>query len=239
MTPQNPADAAALLARLRGYLFPGGEDQAPDVQAVRIAERGEIRMSPTAKWLPFTAEQTIQATHSGSHWEARIGGGRLRSVTVVDAYERSHGLLTVKLGGIITTTRLTGPDLDRGELQRYLASFVFCPAMLLHHKLLEFTAVGPSTLRLGDRDDPGHATIDVEIAPDGQPTMCRAVRPRLVGKQAIPTPWFGMASEFREWDGMRIATRLEVAWQLPEGPFPYYRSEITSWGGQSGPRAGY
>lgn len=228
MSPEGPTDAASLLARLRGFLFPAGDESARGVRAVHLTERGEIRMSPQGKWLPFTSEQTIHATHSASHWEARIGGGRLRFVTVTDAYEAGHGLLLVRLGGIIPTTKLTGPDLDRGELQRYLASIIFCPPMLLHHATLDLTAAGPSTLRISDKQDPGRATVDIDLAEDGRPTICRADRPRLVGKQAVSTPWFGMASEFREWEEMRVATRLEVAWQLPDALFPYYRSELAS-----------
>jgi hypothetical protein len=42
------------------------------------------------------------------------------------------------------------------------------------------------------------------------------------------TPWSGSCTEFREWEGLRVATRLEVLWHLLEGPFTYFPSEITS-----------
>ena len=33
----------------------------------------------------------------------------------------------------------------------------------------------------------------------------------------------------RAWrDGMRVPTRGEVAWLLPEGPKPYWRGEVTA-----------
>ena len=37
-----------------------------------------------------------------------------------------------------------------------------------------------------------------------------------------------MGSEFREYEGVRVATQLEVAWHLPEGPFTYFRGQLTS-----------
>ena len=80
-------ETQALLARLRTFCFPYGEEKADLIRAVRMSETGQIRMSPDARWIPFTAEQT--ATRSSFHWEARLDPGRITAVTVIDAYEES------------------------------------------------------------------------------------------------------------------------------------------------------
>ncbi len=219
---------ASLLARLRQFCLPGGEEAARSVNAVRISELGEMRMSPEARWIPFTAEQTIEARRSGFRWQARLSSGRLTAVTVTDAYENGHGYLTVKAAGLVPLKKITGADADRGELQRYLASTVFCPPALLNHPSLEWDAVRPLNLRVRDRNDPTGATVDLEITAEGRPVTCRAERPRLAGRHSVLTPWWGSYLEFREWEGLRVASRLEVSWQLPEGPFTYFRSELIS-----------
>jgi len=84
-----------------------------------------------------------------------------------------------------------------------------------------------STLRVRDREDPYGATADLEIGMDGQPLACRTERPRLVGKQSVPTPWFAAATAVREYEGMRIGSRTEAAWDLPEGRFTYFRAEVS------------
>jgi hypothetical protein len=219
-----------LLARLYRFLFPGGEEAARSVTAVRISERGEMRMSPEARWIPFTAEEIIEARHSSFRWQARLSSSRLTPVTVTDAYENGHGYLTVKAAGLIPLRKLTGADVDRGELQRYLASTMFCPPALLNHSSLEWTAVGAHVLRVQDRNGPAGATVDLEITADGRPVACRAERPRLVGKNSVLTPWWGNYLEFRQWEGLQVASRLEVSWQLPQGPFTYFRSQLASLG---------
>lgn len=221
-------DTQALLTRLRAFFFPDGEDRGRSVRAIRIIERGEMRMSPGAKWIPFTAEQLIETARSSFRWEAKMGGSRFGFITVTDAYEEAHGRLVVKLGGVIPTTRLAGPELDQGELQRYLASIAICPPILLNNPSLEYAAAGAGTLRLRDRQGPTEATVDLEIGEDGRPAACRAIRTRLVGKNAVPTLWVAMATEFREWEGMQVARRTEAAWQLPEETFCYFRSDVTS-----------
>src|SRR5579885_183615 len=78
-----------------------------------------------------------------------------------------------------------------------------------------------------DRQDPTGATVDLEVSTEGCPAGARAERPRMVGNQTILTPWSAICGEFREYEGIRFATRLEVTWHLPEGPFVYFREEVT------------
>lgn len=75
---------------------------------------------------------------------------------------------TVKVAG-----GLTGQEVHKGELQRYLASMVLCPTMLLNHSPLECRAVGPSTLRLYDQLDP---EIFVELDVSEQRCPAHVVR---------------------------------------------------------------
>jgi len=185
-------------------------------------------MSPGAKWMPFTAQETIEATQSGFCWDARFGGGRWGSYVVTDAYSGGHGRLTVKLGGKVPVKKLAGVDIDIGEIQRYLSEIMMCPSILVNHPSLEFMAVGDGALRVWDGSGPAGATVDIEMGTDGCPAACRADRPRAVGKQSILTPWSGACLEYQEWEGLRLARRFEVSWIFPEGIFTYLRGEVTS-----------
>lgn len=222
------AETQALLGRLYAFCFPGGEAPAREVRSIRTKQEGEMRMSPEARWIPFVAEEFTSTRESNFRWEARLDPGKLVSPTVTDEYNEGHGRLVVKFAGVVPVRTVSGPDADRGELQRNLSSIIFCPPILLNHTSLDCAAVGRQTLRFIDKKDSTGATVEVEISETGQPLACRANRPRIVGKQAILTPWSGSCSEFREWEGLRIPTRLEVWWHYPEGPFTYYRSKIIS-----------
>lgn len=220
-------ETQTLLARLRAFCFPCGEEPARLIRTVKTTETGQMRMAPGARWIPFTAEQEIDSRYSSFSWVARLDPGKITSATVTDAYEQGRGRLIVKVGGLIPVRRISGPEIDRGELQRYLASIVFCPPILLNHPTLEYSVVGPLTLRIRDTRDISGASVDLDISEEGRPLICRADRPRMVGKQALMTPWSATGGEFRIWEGLRVPKRLEVTWHLPEGTFSYYRGEIT------------
>jgi hypothetical protein len=230
MAPTNNPDdqTRALLARLITFCLPGGEAAARLVRGVRTTQRGEMRASPAARWIPFTANEVIESRRSSFNWEARMSSGGLKWFTITDAYEEGHGRLVVKLGGVMPVKQETGPDLDKGEIQRYLSSIVFCPPILINHASLEFSAAGPETLRVRDRADQTGATVDIDLGEDGRPMTCRAHRPRGTGKSTNLMPWFGRCTQFQEHEGLRIASQLEAAWDYPDGPFTYFRGEIAS-----------
>jgi hypothetical protein len=228
LASESGAGARDPLALVRAFCFPGGEDAARRVRAVRLTERGEIRSAPGARWMAFTAEEEIEAARTRFRWEARFGGGRLGFFRVTDAYEDGHGQLAIRVGGIVPVKKVAGPDADKGELQRYLASFPSCPAMILNNPSLEWSATGPLTFRVRDVADPAGAAVEIEIDERGCPLGARAERPMLVGNQAVPTPWLASGGDYRERDGLRIGMRMEASWRLPGGPFMYYRAEVTS-----------
>jgi hypothetical protein len=213
---------AHLLDAVRGFCFPGGEDAARRVKAIRITERGEMQTAPKARAIAFTAKMEIDARTSRIRWEARFRGG-LGFFNVIDAYEDGRGSFTIR-AGVLPVKKMSGPDFDRGELQRYLASFAMCPPMLLNNRSLVWTALETGGMRVCE----GAASIDLEFDDRGCPVGFHGERPRAVGSWIVLTPWSGRAGNFRDWDGIRVAGHTEAFWQLPEGLFRYYQSEITS-----------
>lgn len=219
--------SAGLLARLKAYCFPGGENAVRGILGIRTKQHGEIRSSPAAKWNPFTAEEFVDAVNTAFRWEARMGSGLITSVQVTDAYESGHGRLVLKKGPL-TLKKMVGLEVDKGELQRYLGYIPYCPAMLLNNPSLEITESGPLTFRLSDRRDQTGASVELDIAEDGRPLLTRAVRAMVVGKRVIFTPWSASGSDPQEYEDMRICRRLEASWNPPEGSFAYIRIELTS-----------
>jgi hypothetical protein len=223
---ESEAEAVAgVLERLCRYCFPAGEENARGIRAVRLTERGEMRSAPNARWTEFTAEMEIDATRSNSRWDARLGGG-MRWFGVTDAFEGGHGRLAIRVGGV-TVKKYAGPDFDKGELQRYLASMALCPPMLLNHPSLTWTDAGNGALWLRD-SVASEAAVALEIGGDGCPSGGHGLRPRAMGNASLDTPWRVAAGGFHESEGLRVPGSTEAWWDPDDGAFLYYRSEITS-----------
>ena len=214
------------MAALKAYCFPGGESAARGIRGIRATQRGEIRSSPEARWNPFVANEFVDATTAGFRWEARLGTGVL-SVAVTDAYEAGHGRLVVTKGPL-QLKNLSGPDVDAGELERYLGYVGYCPPMLLNNPSLEFATLGERTLKVRERNDTTGASVEIDLAEDGRPLLVRATRPMIVGKRVVPTLWSATGSEPQEWEGLRVWRHMEAAWHLADGPFTYVRIDLMS-----------
>jgi hypothetical protein len=48
------------------------------------------------------------------------------------------------------------------------------------------------------------------------------------GGKAVLTPWTGRYGDYREIDGFRVPTSVEVAWELEQGAFSYARFRVTA-----------
>jgi hypothetical protein len=216
----------SLVERIKGFSLPAGELAARAVRAIKTTQRGEFRSSPNARWVTFTAEECVDATKSDFCWNAQMGTG-LKSFNVTDAYENGQGRLVVKKGPL-KLRELKGRDVDKGELQRYLAYLGYCPTMIINNPCLVMESIGPQTLRVSDKSDKTGASVDFDVEEIGRISLARAIRPMAVGRKIVMTPWSGRTSDFKEWQGLRIPYSMEAAWEPPEGAFTYIRIQLTS-----------
>lgn len=69
--PASAPNAPELLTLLRAFFFPHGGDAAGHVRAVKLVERGEFRAARTDRWIPYTAENSMETTCSWFRWDAR------------------------------------------------------------------------------------------------------------------------------------------------------------------------
>ena len=71
------------------------------------------------------------------------------------------------------------------------------------------------------------AIFDVDA--DGRIVGLHADRYRDVGGgRSVLTPWSGRYSNYVEYDGFRVPSSVEVAWDLETGPFCYARFAIAA-----------
>ena len=222
------ADSQAELLLKRACRFALPE---PRLQCRRflLRQSGEIRMAPDKPWLAFQAEQWFDAAGLDFRWTARAPMARIIPVTVVDAFERGHGLLSVRIAGLIPVAKAQGGEVDRGEVMSALAEMPWRPsgfAASVPH--LTWSAPAPETLRANFDDGRTRCHVDLEIDGEGRVLTAGAPdRARGVGAGSVPTPWRGVFADYKTFGGVRIPTRAEVSWLLPEGPFTYFRGVVT------------
>lgn len=218
---------ATLPARLAAYVERNLPARLREQPRVVISQAGTMRLKPDAKPRPFTAEQWFATGEVEFCWHARVSMAPLVTAVVEDAYEDGHGRLDAKIWGRFSVAHDEGPAIDRGEVQRYLAELVWNPVALLRNPALRYEERDDGAIRVSTIDPQIH--VDLHFDEHGDVVRTYAMRDR--GDQGT-APWEGQFFEYGERGGVRMPTRGEVAWLLPEGRYTYWYGEIldASWG---------
>jgi hypothetical protein len=212
-------------------------DGQPRVRAARLRWIGEFRTSPTARWMPFTAEQSVTVDPPGFTWDAAMRMAPGVTIRVRDGYDGGEASMLARLGGLVTMVDQRGTTtLAEGALLRWLGEAVWLPTALLptppgpaHASTggVRWEAIddGSARLVLVDRGHRVEATL--HVAPSGAITRVEAMRWRDVDGTGVPTPFEGTYGDWERRDGMMVPTTSEVAWLLPAGRFAYWRGRLS------------
>jgi hypothetical protein len=202
-----------------------GADPRP-ASAVRLRQSGEMILKPGAKPRAFTATEELAVDRVAFAWRARFPMLGPLSMRVIDRYDGTYGRLEVRLLGL-PLQRKGGPELAQGEAFRYLAEIAWVPQAILANTQLTWREVDARTVEVATSVRNEQIAVRLVFNEAGDICQTIAERPRLEADNAITT-WIGEYDDYQLFNGARLPTRGEVRWELPGGPFVYWRGTITS-----------
>jgi hypothetical protein len=227
----DPREIEDLPLPVRRYFQAVLKEEQPIIAAARFAHAGEFNMGETqANWRPFTSTQVDITQRPGFDWDGRISIGPGLNVFVHDAYVGGEGLLHAELLGLITLADIRDvPEVAQGELLRYLAEATWYPTALLPSQGVRWEAVDENTAIATLKDGATKVSLEFHFDAEGLITSGRAAaRPRTVNGTLVSTPWQGRFWSYEVRNGIRIPLEGEVAWQLLDGLYPYWRGHVTN-----------
>jgi hypothetical protein len=226
--PEPTRPIAATPALLRSYLARAVPAGVPAPRQVLITQTGEMFRKVGARALRFSATERLAVDRVAFAWQARFPIAPLVSFGVLDQYANGSGTLQVRALGLPLQTQ-TGPDVDVGEAYRYLAELPWVPHAIASNHELKWRELDRRTIEVATPLGDQRPAVRIEFDASGDIVGSAAdARPRDVNGSAVPTPWRGEFSDYATLGGIRMPTRAEVYWDLPEKRFVYWRGEITS-----------
>ena len=196
-----------------------------------ISTSGEIGLGTQDKpnYMPMQAKQILAPPH-GLVWNLNTGRGLMR-VSGSDGFDGGTSWVRFWLMQTIPIVRTGGStDHARAAFGRVVAEAVFwAPAALLPKDTVSWEAVDADVARVTVNYKGMVQTVDVTVADDGRPTM--VVIPRWSDANPEKTyqiqPFGGFLSEFRDFDGYRLPTRVEGGNFIgTEAYFPFYKAQV-------------
>ena len=227
-----PALVASLPAAAQRYFLHAIKPGAPLYDVATISMQGEFGLGNKANpnYLSMQAEQLLATPH-GFVWILRAGRGLLR-LSGSDGAESGSSWSRFWLLGFAPVGRAGGNvDHFRSAFGRYVAETVFwTPAALLPRDTIHWDAIDASTARVTVSHQGLQQSVYLTIDPDGRLTKVMFQR----WSDANPTkqfqlqPFGGYLSDYREFGGYRLPTRVEAGNNFgTEDYFPFFKVTVT------------
>ncbi|MBW0148964.1 DUF6544 family protein [Marinobacter arenosus] len=200
----------------------------PLYTVVRLEMIGRFGMGDKGKpsYLTMAATQVL-APLQGFVWKMSAGRGLMRvSGSDTERWTRFW------LGELIPVARAGGnSDHALSAFGRYVAESVFwSPAALLPRPGVRWDLVDENTARVTVRKDGLEQAVDVTVAKSGQPTQVSFLRWSDANPEKLHRfqPFGGYLSEFRDFGGFRLPTKVEAGNFFGTADyFPFFLADIT------------
>jgi hypothetical protein len=235
--PINPAAFdAAMVAELPGparrYFDFTIRQGTPLYTVAEISMRGELSLGSKARpnYMPMQAEQILAAPF-GFVW--KLVAGSSISVSGSDAAINSSSWSRFWLLGTVPVAR-TGANMDhaRSAFGRCIAeALIWTPAAMLPGDNVAWNTAAAATARVTVTHMDLQQSVDVTVDAAGRPTKVAFSR----WSDANPAkvfrlqPFGGYLSDFKDFDGYRLPTRIEAGnFFATDDYFPFFRVCVTS-----------
>jgi len=217
-------EAPALVrSYLEGVLPPG--ERVP--RNVRITQAGEMVRKPGGHAPLVHRRRGLR----GAGGRVLLASGVPDPASRVDArpdeYAAGEGRLEARLFGL-SFMRSGGPDTAEGEAIRYLCELPWVPHAMIANRELEWIDIDTKSVEVATKVGSRRAAVRLEFDETGHIVGASAERPRTEGRRLVRRPWTGTFGEYAVVGGVGIPTLGELRWELPDGPFTYWRGTITS-----------
>ena len=221
------ADLKQLPSPVQQWLRRSGVVGRQRTRTVRLQQRGQMRTSPSGRWMPVTAEQHIRTDPPGFVWVADVKAAPAVHLAGRDRYLDGRGHMLIKLLSLYPIADNKGPQIDLGTLLRYLAEIIWVPSAALC-SYIRWESIDDRHARATMSYAGITASGTFGITAEGDVESFDALRYYDRKEGATLEPWHIQIEPeaYREFEGVRIPVRITVTWQLKDAPFTWYQLEL-------------
>lgn len=197
--------------------------------SVRLKQKGEMKTKPEGKWMPFTATQYFNVEDPAFVWTTEVDFMPMVDMVGRDKLIDGQSEMLIKLANVIPVVdEGKNEKINSGAMLRYMAEMVWFPSAALND-YIKWEAIdadaAKATFTLNGKSVSGIYTFSDE----GNFKSFEADRYYGGKKDSKLEKWKIMASDYKEFNGIRIPNKCSVTWKLKEGNFNWLNLEITAW----------
>ncbi|GAB4180499.1 MAG: hypothetical protein Kow00108_16890 [Calditrichia bacterium] len=190
------------------------------IKTVRLRQRGDFRLKPDQNFKKMEAVQYFNVDLMEFYWK-----GKVMIVTATDRFIEGKGDLMVKLLGLFKVAYAEGPEVDQGEILRFLAEGVWFPSVFVKDYIM-WEEIDDHTAKATITHNNLRATATFFFNEKNQVEKITAKRYMERDGKFELKDWEIIIKEYKEFNDIRIPYRSEVIWKLENGDFCWYKPEV-------------
>jgi hypothetical protein len=209
---------------LRRYVERAILTDRPLPDAVRVTQAGDMWRTPHGRPMHFTATEEFAVREVAFSWNARFPIAPLLAMRIHDGFADGLGWMRGRFAGIPFMSK-GGSDLALGAALRYLAEIPWVPHAILANQQIAWREVDARSVEASTQV--GSTLAAVTVAFDAAGDISRIFTDARARDGDGDRPWGGSFGNYRVLGGVRVPTDGEVRWELPDGPFTYWKGSVT------------
>ncbi|GAB3742063.1 DUF6544 family protein [Spirosoma lituiforme] len=214
----NPAQLTNLPPPVQRYFRHVLKPGQPYLRTARLRHDGEFKTDLEKSWISITGDEYFLADSPNYMWI-----GTTTWFSACDQYKTGRGSLTIRLLGVFTIQRGSGPSYDQGELLRWLAETPWFPTSLLPGGPAVWSPLDENSALLTITDNGLSVSCRMEFNEKGEIVRCQAQR---FSDQTHIQTWVCHFSDYHEIHNLRVPTRAGAAWVIDGQEKPYARFTV-------------
>jgi Family of unknown function (DUF6544) len=198
-----------------------------EVQTVWLSQNAKMKMKPEQeKWFDAKAEQYFTIENPAFIWSVKMKMPPFFKIKGRDRFVDGKGEMLIKIFTAINIVNASGPKIDEGTLQRYLAEIVWFPSAALS----EYISWEPidslsskAVMKYQDKIVSGTFYFNEE----GEFKKFTTLRYMGNEPESKKYEWVINVKETSHFNNIRIPTKMDLTWMLEDGPWTWLEIEIT------------
>lgn len=215
-------DIQHLPEAVKRYLSYTGTIGQERIQCVRAETSGLIRSGEDSEWMKLKTEQNnFFDTYSRFYYiKAKKSG---IPAVGLHSYHDEKASMVIKLAGIFTIVNAKGPEMDQGETVTLFNDMCFLAPGTLISKDITWETIENMTVKATFVN--GKIKISAMLHFNEKGELINFISNDRYetkdGKIYNNYPWCTPASDYKDFGGIRLASKADVIYQKPEGDFCY------------------
>lgn len=198
-----------------------------EIQSAYYEQIGQMKLKPDQKaWSSAKIEQYVTVDAPGFLWKVDMKMNSFFNVAGRDKLQQGKALMTIKIGSLIPVVNIeNNKKTNQSTMQRYLMELPWYPSAALS-PYITWEEVDQNTAKATMNYQGITGIVTFYFDESGDVAKVSAMRYQDVNEDSKLVECIAEAKAYRDMDGIRIPVKMNVTWQMDEGPFTWYKLEV-------------